>query len=99
MHTPDSAEAPNPIHLQDAEVLVGLLAVIEGYLLSDDLDDDLVNRLRERFVRSGLLAVDADELELRQAVNDLNQRMRYTAGEYAEPIGQVLVPPTRQPHT
>lgn len=97
MQPPNLAEAPNPIRSQDANVLIGLLAEFEGYLMAGELDEYLVNPFRKRFVQAGLIGDDSDERGLRQAVSDLNQRLRYTVGEYPEPVAQFLVPPSGNP--
>jgi hypothetical protein len=89
--------APNSIGSVDVDVLIGLLAGLEGYLMGEHPDADLVDPLRKRFVRAGLLPIDADERDFRQAVNDMNHRLRYTAGEYPEPIAPLPVSPTRHP--
>jgi hypothetical protein len=40
----------------------------------------------------GLLEPDATERDLRQAVSDLNHRLRYALGEYDEPPSSLPVP-------
>jgi hypothetical protein len=97
MSPQDSRPAPNPVSVTDVSVLIQMLAVYEGYLMGDHLDDDVVTPVRDRFVREGLLTADSDERDFRQAVNDLNQRLRYTAGEYPEPIRQLPVAVNRRP--
>jgi hypothetical protein len=62
-------------------VLIGLLAVLAGALVADDVGEHLADRLRQRFVRIGLMDAMAGSRELRQAINDLNQRLRYARGE------------------
>jgi hypothetical protein len=93
----DPTIAPNSIRSVDVNVLIGWLAVLEGYLMGEHPDADIVDPLRQRFVWAGLLTVDADERAFRQAVDDMNQRLRYTVGEYREPIPQLPVSPTRPP--
>jgi hypothetical protein len=65
---------------QDAEALVGMLAVLEGHLINGDLDAHVVHRLSERLVGPG-----AGAAELRVALGNLNQRLRYALGEHDEP--------------
>lgn len=85
--------APNPVQLCDAEVLVGVLAILEGVIWSGDLDARTTRKVAERFVEQGLLAADHDQRHLRQAIGDMNQRLRYAAGEYDSPPPPVPLPP------
>jgi hypothetical protein len=73
--------------------VIGLLSILEGDLLGEVLDVELAGRLRDRFVRAGLLPEDAGLGELRRALAEMNQRVRYALGEYAEP------PPPEGPTT
>lgn len=78
---------PNPVRRQDAETLVGVLAVLQGQLIGGSLDEDVVARLVRRFVRAGLLEPDPDGSppsagRLGVALDNLNQRLRYALGEY-----------------
>jgi hypothetical protein len=45
------------------------------------------------FVREGVLGTDYDQRDLRQAISDMNQRIRYAAGEYDTPPSSVPLPP------
>jgi hypothetical protein len=72
--------APRPLARQDAEALVGLLAVLAGHLVSGDLDPLVVGRLSER-----LVGPTAGPAELRVALGNLNQRLRYVLGEHDDP--------------
>jgi hypothetical protein len=67
--------------------LVGLLASLEGELMEDEDDDvpDWAKRFADRLSRDGLITADADGRQVRQSLNDLNQRLRYVLGEYDEP--------------
>ena len=76
----DDGPAPNALDRQDAEALIGVLAVVEGHLINGDLDPHVVDRLGERVVGPGAGAV-----ELRVALGSLNQRLRYVLGEHDEP--------------
>jgi hypothetical protein len=48
--------------------------------------------LAHRLGRDGLLVADAGQREVRQSLNDLNQRLPYVLGEYDEPISPLPVP-------
>jgi hypothetical protein len=43
--------------------------------------------------QEGLLAGDYDQRDLRQALGDLNQRLRYAAGDYDSPPESIQSPP------
>ncbi|HEY4313971.1 MAG TPA: hypothetical protein VGO19_00515 [Actinomycetes bacterium] len=74
-----------PLSDPDAGAIIGLLAILEGELLAETLDVELAGRFRDRLVDVGLLADSAGLGELRRALGELNQRVRYALGEYAEP--------------
>jgi hypothetical protein len=76
---------PNALPQRDAAALIGILAVLEGEHLAGYLDEDLSRRLGERLQRVGLLGDDWQPRELRQALNDMNHRIRYALGEYDDP--------------
>ena len=84
---------PNPVQHRDAEVLIGILAVLEGAIWNGSLDEWTTSKIADRFVQQGLLAADHDQHDLRQAINDLNQRLRYAAGEYDNPPPPIPLPP------
>ena len=70
---------------RDLAVLIGVLAELEGSLMGNgDVPEHLADRLRHRFAREGRLDPGADERAFRQAINDLNHRLRYGLGEYSE---------------
>ena len=69
---------PRPLDRGDATALIGLTAVLEAHLLAGDLDPHLVDHLTRRLHADG-------PPELRLALADLNQRLRYALGEYADP--------------
>jgi hypothetical protein len=85
MATDPALPAPYPVQHQDAAVLIGILAILEGAIWGGSLDERTTRKIGERFVQQGLLTADHDERDLRQAINDLNQRLRYAAGEYDSP--------------
>lgn len=75
---------PNRVQRRDAEVLIGILAVRDDVIWGGSLDEWTTSKVAERFVRQGLLAADHNRHDV-QARNDLNQRLRYAAGEYESP--------------
>jgi hypothetical protein len=56
-----------------------------------EVPQHLAKRLLERFVLVGLLSHTSSARDLRQALNDLNQRPRYARGEYADPPAPIPV--------
>jgi hypothetical protein len=89
---PTQTPTPNPVGRQDTEVLIGWVASLEGELMGDGVSEALERKLRRRLVDADLLGEGADERELRQATNDLNHRLRYALGGYAEPPASIPVP-------
>jgi hypothetical protein len=89
----ENGAAPNPLGQRDAASLVGVLAVLEGHLLTGDLDPHVVEHLARRVLPEH--PGTAGPAELRLALSDLNHRLRYVLGEYAEPpllgTGQVAL--------
>ena len=83
---------PNALSQQDAAALIGILAVLEGGHLAGDLDEHVSRRLGERLHRVGMLGKHWHSRELRQALNDMNHRVRYALGEYDDPPGPHAVP-------
>jgi hypothetical protein len=57
------------------------------------LDEQTTSKVAERFVQQGLLGADYDQRDLRQAISDMNQRIRYAAGEDNTPPSSVPLPP------
>ncbi len=53
-------------------------------LWAGQLDEWTAGKVAERFVRQGLGA-DYDQRDLRQAISDMNQRIRYAASEHDNP--------------
>jgi hypothetical protein len=64
---------------QDVAALIGLLAVLEGEVLSGEASSDLVGRLSSRPARDGLLPA-GDQQGLPGALFDMNQRLRVARG-------------------
>jgi len=84
------ASCPNPV--LRAAALVGLLVVLETAVWTDALPRQLIEKVRGRLAHEGLLEDRAGDRELRQAVNDLNHRLRYALGEYDERPQPLPVP-------
>lgn len=76
----------------DLAALIGLLATLEGHLMAGDVDPHVVDHLLSRLAQDGLVSQDAGEQDLRQALNDLNHRLRFALGEYDEPSRSIPVP-------
>lgn len=93
MTTDPAVSVPNPVQHRDAAVLIGTLAILEGAMWAGRLDEQTAGKIAERFVREGLLAGDYDQRDLRQALGDLNQRLRYAAGEHDSPPESIPLPP------
>jgi hypothetical protein len=93
MATDPAVSVPNPLQRCDAEVLIGILAILEGSIWGGSLDAWTISKVAERFVQHGLLAAGHDEDDLRQAIGDMNQRLRYAVGEYDSPPPSVPLPP------
>jgi hypothetical protein len=93
MATSPAAPVPNPVQHRDANVLIGILAILEGVVWAGQLDEWTTGKVAERFAREGLLDADYDQHDLRQAINDMNQRIRYAAGEYETPPSSIPLPP------
>jgi hypothetical protein len=80
----------------DLATLIGVLAVLQGSIHAGDVSGDAVAAFGRR------LAIDADhqdrdsERQVRQALDDLGQRLRYAAGEYDVPPESQPVPPSRR---
>lgn len=75
------ARGPRPLLDVDARATIGVLAIVEGYLLADALPPVIVERLRDRLAALGLVTANADAREVARALNDLNQRVRHCRGE------------------
>jgi hypothetical protein len=86
----DSAGGVDPA---DLAALIGVLAVLQGWIYTGEVPADAVAALGQR------LAIDAGhqdediERRVRQALDDVGQRLRYVAGEYdVLPESQPVVP-------
>ena len=87
----DSELTVRPVYVRDVEALIGWLAVVEGEVWGGAGRERLIARLRQRFERVGLLTESDDERAFRQAMSDMNQRLRFVLGEYADPPAPVPV--------
>lgn len=76
---------PNALSQQDAVALIGILAVLEGEHSAGHIAERLSHRFGERLERAGLLVGAWRGADLRQALHDLNHRLRYALGEHDEP--------------
>jgi hypothetical protein len=78
--------------MRDLSALVGLLAVIEGELMVGEISQHLSGRIRYRLESVMILEPGGTERDLRQAINDLNHRLRYALGEYEVSLSTLPVP-------
>ena len=69
----------------DATVLIGKISL-------GQVDSHVVRGLGDRLRSAGLLAGRNTQLAVRQALNDLNHRIRYALREYDEPPEPSPVP-------
>ena len=83
---------PNPVQTRDALTLIGILAAIEGALLAGSVTDHWAAQLRDRFIAEGVLAPESTARDVRQAINEINHRLRYAVGEYPNPPRSMPVP-------
>lgn len=66
----------------DVSALIGVCAVLEGYLMADpERCADLRRHLGRRLAVDTAAPVDPDGHAVPRAVNDLNLRLRYALGE------------------
>jgi hypothetical protein len=80
------ALAPRSCSARDLSALIGLLAILEGELMTGEFSRHLSGRIRDRFERVEILDPGGTERDLRQSINDLNHRLRYALGEYDQPL-------------
>ncbi|WP_104163548.1 hypothetical protein [Cryobacterium sp. N22] len=92
----NDTNCPHPLSKRDAAALVGILANLEGLVWVAGLDDSSVETLLHRLESDGIaapLGEGADpRYNVRQALNDLNQQLRYALGEYDSPHSSAPVP-------
>ena len=87
---PQPTLVPRPLSDADLTALLGLVVVLDGELLGGGLDPRLVERLRVRCARAGLVAETSDPADLALALSGLVDRLRYSLGEYPEPLAADL---------
>jgi hypothetical protein len=82
-HQQFRAAPQRPVTLADRDVaaLVGVLAILEGQVLSGEAPR-MTRQLSNRLARYGLLPAGAASESLATALHDLNQRLRLARGEY-----------------
>lgn len=68
----------------DLSLLIGVLAICEGQIWGGQAGD-LAEAMLQRWRNQAVLPADATSRDVRQVLADLNQRVRYALGEYAEP--------------
>jgi hypothetical protein len=81
---------PRALPESDLQAIFGVLVVVHGDLLADELPPDLVRQLISRLTRHGPLPDDASAGELNALLADLCQRMHWAMseeyGDYPEPM-------------
>lgn len=88
----DDRSTPNPVLVRDATTLIGLLAHLEGALMIGETLDEFAAKLHARLISEGVLSAKSNVRDLRQAINDINHRLRYAIGEYSDPPASLAVP-------
>ena len=78
---PADEDLPRAVSGQDAEALLGLVIELEAALIGDPAPE-FVTRLSRPLRRAGLIGDGDGRPELRLALANLNQRLRYALGEY-----------------
>ena len=73
------------MRLSDAEILIEILAILERALWGGSVDAWNATKIAELFVQQGLLDANHDQRDLRKAIGNMNQRLRYATGEYDRP--------------
>jgi hypothetical protein len=83
-HQQIRAAPQRPVTLADRDVaaLIGLLAILEGEVLSGQASPHMTRHLSDRLARYGLVPAGAASQALARALHDLNQRLRVARGEY-----------------
>ncbi|WP_210480691.1 hypothetical protein [Naasia sp. SYSU D00948] len=79
------APCPNPVSIADARALVGILARLEAVIWAGGIGAAEAEQFRLRLEKDGLVTAGSSDVELRQALGNLNQRLRYAIGEYPGP--------------
>ncbi|MEV0891369.1 hypothetical protein [Promicromonospora sp. NPDC050262] len=87
-----SAGAVDPA---DLAALIGVLAVLQGRIYTGEVSADAVVALGQRLVIDAGRQDEDIERHVRQALDDLGQRLRYAAGEYDVPPESEPVAPSQ----
>jgi len=72
---------PRPLTRQDAAALIGILAVLEGQVMSGNVEPEAVERFQSRMADDGLLSGDVADHDVPATLEALNQRVRFALGE------------------
>lgn len=75
-------ERPAVISDRDAAMVIGVLAVLSGPLLAENLDEALAGQLRNWLAGQGLLPSDVSQRDLSFALQEVVDRLRHARGEY-----------------
>ena len=67
---------------EDAVVIVGVLATIDGLLLIGEHPEAAFRAFRKRLAWEGLVGESASQIEVGQAFEEMVQRIRKARGEY-----------------
>jgi hypothetical protein len=74
---------PRPLTRADAAALIGVLAVLEGQIMSGNVVPEAVERFRGRLADDGVLTGERENQDVPAALEALNQRVRFALGEYS----------------
>ncbi|SEB53724.1 hypothetical protein SAMN04489806_1022 [Paramicrobacterium humi] len=78
----DALNCPRPLARADAVALIGILANLNGMITVQAIDGADFEAFRARAEEDGYIPPQGGHYELRQALEDLTQRVRYVLGEY-----------------
>lgn len=81
----DALNCPRPLARADAVALIGILANLNGMITVQAIDGADFEAFRARAEEDGYIPPQGGHYELRQALEDLTQRIRYVLGEYDPP--------------
>jgi hypothetical protein len=69
------------VETADLVVLIGWLALYEGELAAGGAPDHLTERLKQLFIKRGLLSMQGSDADFAHSINQLNHRLRRALGE------------------
>ena len=72
---------PRPLTRADAAALIGVLAVLEGQIMTGTVQPEALERFRSRLEADGALTGDPEAQDVPTALEALNQRVRFALGE------------------